>query len=132
MQLTKILNRDSNNLDIFRVIASCMVVYGHAYAISPQIGQRDLVGALLGFDYSGSLGVKIFFFLSGLVVTNTLLENRNPVQFAIARCFRIWPALLFTVFICAFVLGPILTNSPLTEYFSNPATYQYVYKNLLL
>jgi peptidoglycan/LPS O-acetylase OafA/YrhL len=132
MQLSKILNRDANNLDIFRVVAACMVVYGHAYAISPQAGHRDVVGALLGFDYSGSLGVKIFFFLSGLVVTNTLLDKRNPIQFAIARCFRIWPALIFTVLICAFVLGPMLTNLPLADYFSNPATYQYVYKNLLL
>ncbi|WP_370600237.1 acyltransferase family protein [Pseudomonas nitroreducens] len=77
MLLSNVLRKENNNLDIFRVVAAVMVIYGHAYALLPVEGQRDIVGKLLVFDYSGSLAVKIFFFLSGLVVTNSLIEKKG-------------------------------------------------------
>ncbi|EBO0298771.1 acyltransferase, partial [Salmonella enterica] len=77
MLLSSYLKRDNNNLDLVRIIAACMVIYGHAYAISPQVGKDDIIHQLIGFDYSGSLAVKIFFFVSGLVVTNSFFSKRN-------------------------------------------------------
>lgn len=132
MLLQDILKKENNNLDIFRAIAAFMVIYGHAYAILPPNGHSDIVARMLGFDYSGSLAVKIFFFLSGLVVTNSLLNKKNVVQFLIARVFRIWPALLLVLTISTLVLGPLFTTKPLNEYFSNPSIYLYIYKNLLM
>ena len=81
MLLSNVLKKENNNLDIFRVVAAVMVIYGHAYALLPIDGQKDIVGRLLVFDYSGSLAVKIFFFLSGLVVTNSLIEKKDVRQF---------------------------------------------------
>ncbi|WP_196806563.1 acyltransferase family protein [Methylobacter luteus] len=132
MKLEEILNKEKNNLDIFRVIAACMVIYGHAYPLSPEAGQIDIVRRLVRFDYSGSLAVNIFFFLSGLVVTNSLLEKRNLIQFVISRIFRIWPALFITVFISAFILGPVLTKLPINEYFGSGDAFRYFYKSLIL
>lgn len=129
MQLSKILNRDANNLDIFRVIAACIVIYAHAFSLAPQPGAGDYLGRLLGFDYSGSLAVKMFFFLSGLVVTNSLLEKRDPVKFVISRVFRIWPALVFMLLVSALIIGPLATNLSLEDYFNNGAVYRYVYTN---
>ena len=40
MLLQDILNKEKNNLDIFRVMAAMMVIYGHAYAI---LGNADLL-----------------------------------------------------------------------------------------
>ncbi|MBP8198428.1 MAG: acyltransferase [Chromatiaceae bacterium] len=130
MLLQDILNKEKNNLDIFRVMAAMMVIYGHAYAILPSSGPGDLLGGFIGFDYSGSLAVKIFFFLSGLVVTNSLLTKRSLIQFLIARFFRIWPALAFTLLVSAFLLGPLLSKQSATEYFSNKKVFAYVYKGL--
>ena len=132
MKVSEILHKDANNLDIFRLICACMVIYGHAYALAPESGRSDIVGRLLGFDYSGSLAVKIFFFLSGLVVTNSLLEKQNPIQFVIARFFRIWPALFFTVTISALCLGAVFTNLSLDTYLKSSETYEYVYNNLAM
>lgn len=87
MKLSELLKKENNNLDVFRLVAACMVIYGHAYAVVPQAGYVDVVARLLGHDYSGSLAVKIFFFLSGLVVTNSLLHKRDVLHFAIARFF---------------------------------------------
>ena len=130
MLLQEILRKENNNLDIFRVIAAMMVIYGHAYAILPSSGPGDILTGLLGFDYSGSLAVKIFFFLSGLVVTNSLLTKRNLLQFLIARFFRVWPALAFTLLVSAFLLGPLLTEQSTSEYFSNKKFFAYFYKGL--
>jgi peptidoglycan/LPS O-acetylase OafA/YrhL len=91
-----------------------------------------LVERLVGYDYSGSLAVKIFFFLSGLVVTNSLLHKRNVLQFLVARFFRIWPALLFVTLGCALLLGPSATALPLGDYFHQVQTYWYVVDNLML
>lgn len=132
MLLSNVLRKENNNLDIFRVVAAIMVIYGHAYALLPIEGQRDIVGKLLVFDYSGSLAVKIFFFLSGLVVTNSLLEKKNVRQFLVSRFFRIWPALAVVLAVWAFILGPIVSNSSLREYFSNSAVYEYFLRGLLM
>jgi peptidoglycan/LPS O-acetylase OafA/YrhL len=132
MKLSEILNKDSNNIDIFRVIAACMVIYGHAYALAPELGQSDFIGRHLGFDYSGSLAVKIFFFLSGLVLTNSLLLKRDPTSFIVSRFFRIWPAFTFVIIASAFLIGPIMTTYTINEYFNNILTYDYILKNLFM
>lgn len=132
MKLQDLLKKENNNLDIFRIIAACMVIWGHAYAITPETGVIDFIGRTLGFDYSGSLAVKLFFFLSGLVVTNSLLAKGSALQFAIARFFRIWPALFATLLLTAFIVGPIFSDYGLNEYFRSSIPYRYVWENLLL
>lgn len=132
MKLATLLERDNNNLDIFRLLAACLVIYGHAYAIAPQPGQSDAIGRWLGFDYSGSLAVKVFFFLSGLVVANSLLTKRSVRHFWIGRFFRIWPGLLAVLLLCALVLGPWVSALPVQDYFAQPQTYKYVLRNALM
>lgn len=132
MKLSTILNRDRNNLDIFRIIAACMVIYGHAYSIAPQAGYSDFIGRHLLFDNSNSLSVKIFFFISGLVVTNSLLDHRSALRFAIARFFRIWPALILTIVLSALALGPWVSTLSTDDYFHNPLVSHYILNNILL
>jgi peptidoglycan/LPS O-acetylase OafA/YrhL len=132
MLLSNILRKENNNLDIFRVVAAFMVIYGHAYALLPVEGQRDIVGRLLVFDYSGSLAVKIFFFLSGLVVTNSLIEKKDIRQFVISRVFRLWPALVVVLAAWAFILGPIFSINSFQEYFSDSAVYEYFFRGLVM
>lgn len=109
MLLENILKKGNNNLDLFRLIAACMVIFGHAYALLPGYG-ADPIGKLLGFDYSGSLAVKIFFFISGMLVTSSLLQKRSISQYVSARFFRIWPALIVVLLITTFILGPFFYN----------------------
>ncbi|HFQ7087882.1 TPA: acyltransferase family protein [Raoultella planticola ATCC 33531] len=127
MKLSEVLKKDNNNIDLFRVIAACMVIYGHAYAISPQPGKTDFISHLIPSDYSGSLAVKIFFFLSGLVVTNSLINNGDLVRFTISRLFRIWPALIASSLVTAFIIGPLLTSLSVTDYLSRPEVYSYTW-----
>ncbi|WP_095055805.1 acyltransferase [Pseudomonas sp. Irchel s3b2] len=132
MKLSAILKRENNNLDVFRILAAIMVIYGHAYALLPNNGQSDFIGRMLEYDYSGSLAVKIFFFLSGLVVTNSLISKGNAYEFVISRLFRIWPALITTIIICTVIIGPILSTKTIEEYFSDPSTASYITGNISL
>jgi peptidoglycan/LPS O-acetylase OafA/YrhL len=128
MTLDDALRRENNNADLFRLIAALAVIWGHAFALSPREGEHEPIGALLGFDYSGSLAVKFFFFLSGILVTSSWLRQPSPVKFAVARIVRIFPALIVSGSICMLVIGPMLTSLPLGQYFGNTWMYIHIFK----
>jgi peptidoglycan/LPS O-acetylase OafA/YrhL len=130
--LSDVLRRDGNNFDILRLVAALAVIVGHSYAISPQPPHQDPVLRLLHFDYSGSLAVKFFFFLSGLLVANSIRSKPNPFHFLLKRAFRIFPGLLLCLLIAVFVVGPLFTNLSVLDYFSNRATWNYMVQNFFL
>lgn len=61
MLLSSYLKRDNNNLDLVRIIAACMVIYGHAYAISPQVGKDDIIHHSLDLTTQGHWLLKFSF-----------------------------------------------------------------------
>lgn len=131
MLLSSYLKRDNNNLDLVRIIAACMVIYGHAYAISPQVGKDDIIHQLIGFDYSGSLAVKIFFFISGLVVTNSFFSKRNINDFVSSRFFRIWPAFTAVVII-GYLIGLSISTLSTPNFMEQIPFISYLLKSLTL
>ncbi len=126
------LERSHNNLDVFRLIAALAVIVGHSYVLAPAPGERDVVARLVGFTYSGALAVKVFFFLSGLVCANSLLDKRGALAFVVARVFRIFPALIFTLIVTVFVVGPLASALASGEYFGHKQTWRYLVANGLL
>jgi peptidoglycan/LPS O-acetylase OafA/YrhL len=117
MMLDQLLRRGNNNADLLRLIAATAVIWGHAYALVPEPGVNEPLRNLLGFDYSGSLAVKFFFFLSGILVTNSWLTKPSAIRFASARIFRIFPLLVVSALITILIMGPALTSMPVSEYF---------------
>ncbi len=59
--LAQALGRDANNIDLFRLIAACLVIYGHAFAVAPEPGRQDLLLTFSGHA-SAEMAVKLFFF----------------------------------------------------------------------
>ncbi|MEM5386443.1 acyltransferase [Paraburkholderia phymatum] len=117
MMLDQLLRRGNNNADLLRLIAATAVIWGHAYRLTPESGVDEPLGNLLGFDYSGSLAVKFFFFLSGILVTNSWLTKPSAVRFVSARFFRIFPLLFVSSFATIVIMGPTLTSMSVSEYF---------------
>ena len=103
-----------------------MVIFGHAYAIVGDTGQRELIHEVMHIDYCGSLAVKIFFFLSGLFVTNSLINNGSVISFAIKRILRIYPGLIACVLLTAVIISPVITTLPIEDYLSSPLTLKYI------
>lgn len=128
----KLITRDNNNLDLIRLFASISVIIYHSFALNPQWGIIDPVKSLFGYITTGGLVVKVFFFISGLLVTNSLLSRKSILQFITSRSLRVFPGLAFVVTITAFIIGPIFTSLPISEYFKSNQPILYALKNILL
>jgi peptidoglycan/LPS O-acetylase OafA/YrhL len=73
-----------------------------------------------------TLGVKIFFCISGYLVAVSWLSDPHPLRFLTRRSLRIFPALIVITLLTIFALGPALTKMPLSRYFSEVGTYGYL------
>ena len=107
MLLNQILNSKNNNFDLLRLLAALLVIYGHASGLVhvPNLVNSDFVASLLQFDYSGSLAVKFFFMLSGLLVTTSFIAKPQVGEFIIKRAARILPGLFVCLCISVFIVA---------------------------
>ena len=87
-------NSRENNFNIIRFVAAIMVIYGHMYYL---IGSNPK--CYYGMPVS-SIGVKIFFLISGYLIMQSYLRDANILRYAIRRFFRIVPGLIGVVLFC--------------------------------
>lgn len=85
-------------------------------------GHDIFLNALRPFLYA-LLGM--FFALSGFLVTASAIRNSNIRSYFANRALRIIPALCVETTLCAIVMGPIVTNLPLSQYFTDYHFYRY-------
>ncbi|WP_426610896.1 acyltransferase family protein [Bradyrhizobium sp. McL0616] len=69
--------------------------------------------------------VGMFFALSGFLVTGSAIKNPDIKTFFVNRVLRIVPALSVEVTLCALVVGPLLTQLPLSQYLSEYQFFRY-------
>ena len=127
MLLQELLKKENNNIDLLRLIAALAVIYGHAFAITPQPPLVDFVGARIVGEYSGSVAVKFFFFLSGLVVTNSLIRNPSIFNFVGARAARLLPGLAVCILVTTFVIAPHFSTLAFSDYLRDRLPYSYAW-----
>lgn len=119
-----------NNFTIIRFILAWMVIFAHSFALQPADGVAMPLGFLLrGSTSTGQMAVDGFFAVSGFLVAGSLV-NRGIIDYTISRALRLLPGLTVCVFATVFILGPLVTQLPLGEYFGHPETYRYL-KNAL-
>lgn len=132
MKVSEFLEKQNNNLDLIRIILASLVIIGHTPILNGYTAYwADPIGYFFPFTYAGSLAVKAFFFISGLVVTHSYLKRRDALYFIISRIFRVIPALLFVLIATVFVVGPVITTLSIGNYFANPNNLSYIYNNLI-
>lgn len=117
----------SNNLDALRVIGALAVIFGHAYHIVGRPFENPVVA---GYPVQ-TLGVVIFFSISGYLITASWSRTKSPVGYFSARILRIFPALVVVVLACMFVIGPLVTVLPTSQYFDEPNLWSYL-NNIIL
>lgn len=69
--------------------------------------------------------LPMFFIVSGYLVTGSAFRVQNTLHFLSFRVLRIAPALVVEITLSAIVLGPLLTDKRLLEYFSDPLFAKY-------
>lgn len=117
--------KKADNFSIIRLAAAITVVYGHSF---PLTGTPDL--AFLG-NAIYSMAVKVFFVISGYLITESWLFDPCIVRYFIKRALRIFPALIVVICLSAIILGPLVTSLPVGTYFENPNFLNY-FKNIYL
>lgn len=119
-----------NNFNIVRILLAWGVLFQHSYPFSgtPTVSWFDRnIGINLGV-----YAVNLFFFVSGLLVSQSLARRGSLRDFLRARVARIVPALCLVVGISVFALGPWFTQLSLPQYFSDESTWEYLYRNIFL
>jgi peptidoglycan/LPS O-acetylase OafA/YrhL len=115
--LAECVDGDRDNILHLRLMAALMVVLGHSSLASPGVWHYDPVNWILPQIQVHVTGLMIFFMISGLLITLSYQRRPDLLRFARARLLRLWPALVVCTATWAFVLGPLLTDVPLSEYF---------------
>ncbi|SDG38292.1 Peptidoglycan/LPS O-acetylase OafA/YrhL, contains acyltransferase and SGNH-hydrolase domains [Bradyrhizobium sp. Rc2d] len=102
-----------------RFIAASAVLFSHSFGAGENRQHDEWIRQLTGKFELGTLGVYVFFFISGFVITQSCLRS-NARSFLIKRIARIMPGLVLVTAFSALVLGPLLTTLPLRDYFHDP------------
>ncbi len=117
-----------NNFDFLRLSAAIMVWYTHCCGFTKE---PDPVVSYFSFESFGSLGVTIFFVISGYFITMSYENNRNVLHYIKNRALRILPALCVVILFSIFILGPLMTTLSLHDYFTNSVTWRYLRSMLI-
>ena len=129
--LNTLLDRGYNNFDLVRLLAALGVIFGHSFVLFHASSEEPL-RAVLHTDYSGSLAVYVFFFLSGMFVCGSYLRAKHAFDFICKRVFRIWPALLVCLMLTVAVSGLWFTTHERSAFFLDQETRNYLGVNALL
>jgi peptidoglycan/LPS O-acetylase OafA/YrhL len=117
-----LLQQENNNFNLIRLAAALLVLVTHSFELT-----EDPIAFLTGGLLTGAyLGVCTFFFLSGLLVTQSLRRSTSWRNFLWHRFLRLYPAATLVVLLCAFLVGPIATTLNLKNYFSHPDFYNFL------
>ncbi|MBI3711662.1 MAG: acyltransferase [Burkholderiales bacterium] len=116
-----------NHFNLIRLLAALAVLWSHSYALTGQAEPFAYLGKNLG-----SMAVDVFFVTSGFLVTTSLLQRGDAIDYLIARTLRIFPALWVMLLVTVLGLGLLLTHLSVTEFFKHPQTWRYVWKTSTL
>jgi peptidoglycan/LPS O-acetylase OafA/YrhL len=110
-----------HGFDWMRLGLAIAIMGFHAFPIC----QGDL-RAMPGWAQSGAaLILPMFFALSGFLVSASLARAPTLPHFLLLRALRLGPGLALAVLAAAFVLGPLLTETP-AHYFGDPQFFAYL------
>ena len=112
---------NASNFDGLRLVAALIVIFGHEFSIR-GIEQPMLLGS-----HVASLGVKIFFAVSGYLVAQSLERDPDAGRFLLRRGLRILPGMFVCVLATVLVLGPLFSELSLADYARAPGTWAYLW-----
>jgi peptidoglycan/LPS O-acetylase OafA/YrhL len=115
-----------NGFDTLRLLGAIMVLVSHAFPLSGR-PEPTVAGVTLG-----TLGVFIFFGISGFLVTQSWTRQPRLGPFFAKRALRILPALFALSVLTVYVVGPLVTTMSLGHYLGDPVTHAYALRNATL
>lgn len=104
--------RYSDNFDNLRLIAASFVFIAHTFRLYgfPPLDLISTASDDVKAVTLGTVGVSIFFVISGYLVTASWCRLQDARKYIIHRILRIYPALLCNIFITLFILIPLCSK----------------------
>jgi peptidoglycan/LPS O-acetylase OafA/YrhL len=127
VRLSEVIGSRQNNFDLLRLLAAWAVLVSHSFAVLDRPEPLHQLGSTLG-----NVGVLIFFAVSGLLIRRSWEYDPSPRDFWLKRGLRLLPALATVAVLTAFVLGPLITTSSPSAYFSSWQTWIYPVRLVLM
>ena len=114
-----------NNFHLVRLAAAASVILTHSFStVTGEYYSQPLARVM---NHSiGQYAVDVFFVLSGFLVTQSLAKDGDLLRFAVSRFLRIFPGLATAVLATALLLGPLVSDLPLRDYFSDGRLFAYI------
>ncbi|WFU79118.1 acyltransferase [Bradyrhizobium sp. CIAT3101] len=111
--------------DVLRLLLSIWVFTIHAMFIcdGPDAAEAFAADPVHGLLVKPVL--PMFFIVSGYLVTGSAVRTKDVSVFLLFRALRILPALFAEIALSALILGPLLTEKPIGQYFSDPLFAKY-------
>ena len=116
-----------NSFDLIRLFAAGCVFYGHQLDLT---GHKEPELGAMGISIA-SLGLYIFFGLSGYLVFQSLGRNADAARYAAARALRIYPGAIVNALFCV-VLGLAITGLDAATYLTSAQTWSYLAHNIAI
>ncbi len=129
--LASVLDPNRNSFSALRLIMALAVLISHAVFLATGSFSDEPLVAWTGYSL-GQYGVQGFFILSGIVVSQSLMQRGDFVDYGRARAMRIFPALIVCVLVTVLVIGPQLTVLGTGTYFKSTGVVVYMAKTLSL
>ncbi|OUD12530.1 acyltransferase family protein [Thioflexithrix psekupsensis] len=127
LTLAESLAARQNNFDLIRFVAATMVIFAHAYVLTHGNDEQELLHQITQHQMTfGTLGVAIFFVISGFLISQSYERSANIWIYIKARILRIFPALIVVLLLTVFLFGPVMTQLSFMEYFTSSKTYRYL------
>ena len=119
-----------NNINLLRFLAAAAVVLWHGYE-STNHAAGDPVSLVFGTMTAGEVGVDIFFFISGLLVTKSFM-GRGLAQFVWARIARIFPGLWVSTLVLVLLAGVFFSPLGPLKFWMRFDTFSYLAHNMTM
>ena len=120
-----------NNFNLIRIAAAFAVLISHSFPLANGSGFPEPFSKLIGMSM-GQIAVDIFFVTSGFLVSASIQNRNNLLEFVLARFLRIYPAMLVMVLLTVFGLGIFFTTLPIGDYLSDHKTHRYLFRGLTI
>lgn len=128
-RLSDCLEPGQNSFTLIRLVLAVLVVVSHSFVLASGNRIADPFTAWTGYSL-GDHAVNVFFVLSGIVTTASLLRLRAPGRFIIARLLRVVPAVAVFAVIFALIVAPLLSSLPAARYFSGADVPLYIIRTV--
>lgn len=131
MQLAQHLRGRENNLNLLRILAASAVILSHSYVLVTGQFSEEPLRETLGMSL-GDIAVDLFFVISGLLVTGSILKRGHLGIYFLARIRRIYPGLIVMLLLINIPIGLWMTSHSWQEYLTSPGLRASFLHNTLL